>query len=144
MNMIIDNRELTPDVFWKSSMRNRDYGNEDQFQKIVNELYIKSFVACDYDLKSIPDDLKSLFENTYRVKTIDGQYYVLSNPSEQICDESLIQKYQAGQYVKIRDAFFDSKEMYVIDEKYIRFLEKFCKEYDWNDYAEYLKQLAML
>ena len=60
--MIIDNRELTPDVFWKSSMRNRDYGNEDQFQKIVNELDIKSFVACDYDLKSIPDDLKSLFE----------------------------------------------------------------------------------
>ena len=42
------------------------------------------------------------------------------------------------------DVFFHSKEMYVIDEKYIRFLEKFCKEYDVNDYDEYLKQLAML
>lgn len=142
--MSIDNRELTPDMFWKSSMRNRDYGNEDQFQKIIDELGVESFVACDYDLRLIPDDLKSLFENTYRVKTKYGQYYLLSNPSEQMCDESLIQKYHAGQYVKIRDAFFDSKEMYLIDEKYIRFLESFCKEYDVNDYAEYLKQLEML
>ena len=142
--MVLDNRELSPDVFWKSSMRNRDYGNEDQFQKIVNKLDIESFVACDYDLKLIPDDLKSLFENTYRVKTKDGHYYLLSNPSEQVCDKILIQKYYAEQYVKIWDAFFDSKEMYVIDEKYIRFLENFYKEYGVSDHAEYLKQLELL
>ena len=142
--MSIDDRELTPDVFWKSSMRNRDYGNEDQFRKIVEEFGIESFIACDYDLKLVSDELKSLFENIYRVKTKAGQYYLLSNPSKQVCDESLIQKYHAEQYVNVRDAFFDSKEMYVIDEKYIRFLEKFYKEHDVNDHADYLKQLELL